>query len=747
MRRIMSIVLSTAMTLSLAAPAAALTEVEKEPPAPPPLEVAAPETSSADQRLTQVTAKVKETLSIGDEYEEFYGELMENELAPVWDLNWSGNGTTLSVEATESGKVLRYYLFDEEDASSPSTPLDGNYVPAFPAVSREQAQKSAEAFLKKVLDASVESARFSDRVIGRLSTSSHRFSGEIRLHGVASPLTFSITVQASDGKVIRFSRESLEQNVIGGVPSAKPAVTASAAGPQLKQNMKMRLEYVLDTGGKKASLQYLPEPIDTYYVDAQTGELLNLTKLYEEIDRKGLENGFAGGDASGDAGAAPEASMDAAAGGSALSQAELAGISKMEGVLDKDALDKAVRKLSALGLDKYTLGSADYSLNKESGQVTARLTYTRKDGDNIWRRTAICDGKTGALLRVYSSAPYTKERKAAVSADAARKTGESFLTELWGEDFAKSALYDSTPWQEGSYGSAHSFQYAQKENGYFFPENSLQVSVDVTDGTISGLDRDWTDDVAFDSAEGILDAAAGLDAWFNHYTVALAYRNIPVKLDPGMPEAVPLLDKGYAYFFQLKLSYAVEEDSYASGVDAKTGKVVSRDIDSGDGTLSYSDTADHWAKTQIEALAAYGIGWSGGTCQPRKELTQIDLVALLSSAGGYRYDPETDEADDLYSRAYSLGMLKRSERKDDQVMTRGETVRMLLQGAGFGPVAGLQGIFTCAYADREQIPAELLSWAALAQGLGMVSADGDFAAGRAATRAEAAVMLYNLMKR
>ena len=80
-------------------------------------------------------------------------------------------------------------------------------------------------------------------------------------------------------------------------------------------------------------------------------------------------------------------------------------------------------------------------------------------------------------------------------------------------------------------------------------------------------------------------------------------------------------------------------------------------------------------------------------------------------------------------------------------MTRGETVRMLLNGAGFGGTARLQGIFTCSYADRDQIPADLLGYAALAQGLGMVGADGDFAAGRNATRAEAAVMLYHLMNR
>ena len=48
--------------------------------APAPAESSAPEKGSTDRRLAQVTEKVKATLGIGDQYEEFYGELMENEL-------------------------------------------------------------------------------------------------------------------------------------------------------------------------------------------------------------------------------------------------------------------------------------------------------------------------------------------------------------------------------------------------------------------------------------------------------------------------------------------------------------------------------------------------------------------------------------------------------------------------------------------------------------------------------------------
>lgn len=728
MKRIASMILSAALMLTLAVPAAAAAE--------------APAASSTDQRLAQVTAKVKKTLGIGDEYEEFYGELSENEISPVWDLNWSREGERLSVTASESGKVLSYYLSEDGEYSTPSS--GGGFAPAFPVVSREQAQQSAEAFLKKVLDSSLETAVFSDRNTGRLDTSSHRFNGSLRLNGLPSPLTFSMTVRASDGKVTHFYRESLERDTLGGVPSAKAATGQGAAGALLKQTVKLRLEYVRDEDSEKAVLRYLQEPAHSYLVDGQTGKLVDLTELYEKIE-SGSDAGSAGGYLMNGLSAAPEATADSNA--ASLSQAELSGISKMEGVLSKEELDKKLRAISALGLDKYTLGSASYSLDKETGDVTAWIVYSFKDGDGTWRRRVSCDGKTGELLRVYSSAPYSKDRKALVSEDAARKTAEAFLTGLWGGEFAKTELYGSTAWDGERWSNAHSFVYAQKENGYFFPENSLRIAVDISDGSISELDRAWTEDVVFDSTEGILDEAAALDAWFAHYSVALAYRSVPVKLDTGMDGAAPLLEKGYSYFYSLKLSYALEEDRPASGLDAKSGKAVYRDTQSENGSLVYSDMEDHWARSQIETLARYGIGWLGGTCQPRKELTQLDLVALLASANGYRYDPEEDDAGELYSRAYGLGILTRTERQDGKLMTRGETVQMLLGSAGYGHIARLPGIFTCSFADRAEIPAGLLGWAALAQGLGVVDGGSSFAAGRTATRAEAAIMLYNFMNR
>ena len=63
-----------------------------------------------------------------------------------------------------------------------------------------------------------------------------------------------------------------------------------------------------------------------------------------------------------------------------------------------------------------------------------------------------------------------------------------------------------------------------------------------------------------------------------------------------------------------------------------------------------------------------------------------------------------------------------------------------------GPIARFQGIYKCSYTDEAAIPAAYYGYAALAQGLGVIQGDGGaFAAGRTATRAEAAAMIYNLL--
>lgn len=735
MKKIMCILLSAVMASSMTACAFATeTPVTAEPLATK-VEIESLQGKTTDQRLAEVASKVKATLGISDNYTEFYGDLWENELAPKWNLNWSREEDSISVEATEGGKVTSYSLSKNDDSYYYSR----SALPTFPAVSRDRAQKAAQAFLGKVLDSN-ETVKFSERSNGLRSTDTHRFTGTILINGLESPLTFSVSVRAEDGAIIRFYRDSFEGSYIGNIPSPTPRAGSNEAGELLKSTLSLRTEYVLEDG--KAVLRFLPDDIDDFYVDAQTGKLVNLTELYKKVD-----NGELGvNDAMSDV-AMPEASTDKGTGG--LTQVELEGISKLEGVLSKEDLDKKVRNISQLGLDKYTLATADYSLDKETDEVTARLSYTRRDTDDSWRRTISCDAKTGELKSVWSSAPYDKDRKASITEDKARETAEAFLGEYWGADYAKTELYDSTPWENESWNASHVFTYAQKENGFFFPENNFNVSVDVEDGSISGFSRSWTEVSSFESPDGILSDSAALDAWFNHYNLRMGYSRIPVKLDPNMSDAAPLLERGYSYFYSLNLTYTLTEpdDVWASGLNAKTGEIVKENRYGENTPIIYTDLDGYAGREKLEALADYGIGWCGEKCEPNKELIQLDCVALLVSTDGYLYNTKEDDVDDLYRRAYGLGILKANDRDDSRVMTRGDVVKMILDCAGYGDIAKLPGIFSCAYPDAAQIPENLVGYAAIAQGLGIVGEKQEFAAGRSATRDEAAEMLYNFMDR
>ncbi len=548
--------------------------------------------------------------------------------------------------------------------------------------------------------------------------------------------------------MMNFSRDSLYTKYLGTVPSAEPSAAAAAAGSLLKGTLSLRLEYVLSDDGKHAVLRYLPESGDEYFVDAQTGKLINLTELYEAVSASG-EYGLGGTSAS----VADEAADGS---GKSLTDAEQEGIDKLEGVLAKEALDVKLRQISPLGLSSYTLSAAAYSVDQSTGSVSCRLQYVRESDGGLWRRYVVADAKTGTLQSVYSSIPWYDEDskpEAAIDADAALARAEAFLSGYYGEDFAKLALYDESGEASILGGNTLSYgcRFAQKENGYFYAGNYYSVSIDLTDGSVSSFHYSFDREVTFDSPDGIVSMDSALTAYFNTYDVELCYLAVPEKLDPNSPDCIPLIERGYSYLYSLRLAYSLEREDYISGIDAKTGRPILPAYTEA-ARITYQDISGHWAQAQAEKLAQYNVGWLGGSFRPGLELTQFDLLCLLVSTNGYLYDPaDTDEnsRDYVYDVAYGMHLLTASEREDARIVTRGELVKLILNAGGYGEVANLTGIFRCSFKDESSIPAEYYGYAALAQGLGLAGGDGSgsFACTRTATRAEAAVMLYNLMSR
>ena len=725
MKKVLSLLLALLLSVGAAVPAAAAE-------------------GGSDAELEAVTRSVKTTLDLDTgAYSGFQGNYEEGMLTPQWYLYWSGDAGTLSVSALPDGTITNYSLNSTETVSRSDTGL-----PTFPQGDPEQAAAAAESFLDRVLGDGESVVLEEPSGLDSLDSTAYRFSGTILLNGLPSPLSYSVSVRITDNTVIRFRRDVPGDTFLGEIPAPDAKATRAAAAQALRSEQSLRLEYILPgEDSTTAVLCYLPDDVHTFYVDAETGKLVDLTALEELMYRMGM------------GGAAADTTAESAAGtDNGLSEAEQDGIQQLEGVLSRETLDKTLRSVPEYGLDAYTLITARFSVGEaeEAGgeaPVTCVLQYSRTDGEDVLTRTFTVDARTGQVQTLYSYTPWDQEDKAALTREEAQARAEAFLKTYYGDRFAHLALYETSgdtavPLKNKESVSAYSFCFARKENGYFFPEQNYTVRIDAVDGSVCGLSFRYDEAVTFEDPQGVISAQAAMDAWMDTYDVTLGYVLVPRELDGADAVSQRLIQMGMTAYYNLELGYTLEREDDCRGIDAKSGQPVAYAWQGQETGLTYGDVEGSWARSDIQRLGRYGVGYAGGTFQPGKTLTQWDLVCLLYSLDRSALDPAQatgQERDEAYAAAYSMGILTRADRNDGAVVTRSQLVRCLLDGAGYGSVAKLEGIFTCAYPDRASIPSGELGYAALAQGLGLIS--GAYNGSGTATRAQAAAMLCRLMDR
>ena len=741
MKRWISLLLGLTLALTGVVPALA---------APEEVAVTEPLSASAtqDERLKNVTELVKGTLDLDtDAFTEFNGNLSEEELGVTWHLYWQGQDASMNVSALDDGTILSYYYNDNREISR-YTP----YLPTFPNVDAQAARTAARAFLDRVLDSSVETIELAEpQTAGQLNSTSTYFSGTILLNGLPSPLTYSINVRGSDNKVTNFYRDAPSQRYLGGIPSATPSVTQSDAAAKLKDTLNLELVYVTANANrpketKHAVLRYVPADYEARYVDAQSGELTGADSFfyYNRNDVATAE------EAAADMGATSGAARKQ------LNETELTGVDKLKDVLSTEELDTRIRAEAAYKLEGYSIATSNYRIVKnadDTEDIFCTIRYTKSDNtasqkDSAFRsdRTFRVDAKTGEVKSLNSYGRWDEDRTPTVRQSRAQSIAEAFVSR-YTPHAADLPLHDVSD-QTDKGAPSYSFTFTRRVNGYFFPENQCVVQVDVETGAVCGLSFTWDEEVNFDGTENLVSNAAAVDAWFDTYTVTLAYRSKSRKLNPlsGGDIESKLISLGYEQFQILFLSYGLEREENCPGIDAKTGRPVQPEAV--DNEILYSDIDGADAAAEIRKLADYGVGYTGGEFRPNISLTQWDAVCLIASTRGWRLNPDDvtdDEKNDAYSTVYSMGDLTPEERHEDTVMTRGELVKLLLNCGGYRAVANLNGIFTCSYADKDDIAARDMGYAALAQGLGLVQ--GTYNARETVRRGTAAAMLCRAMER
>lgn len=718
--------------------------------------MAVPASASAvrSDEMTQVTLAVKKQLGIGDEYANFSADCADLGVLRYWQLNWSSeDGSSLSVTADNNGKILSYDCYTPDKDAPVSTWEGGGFNPSFPAVSAAQVETAAKAFLTKVV-ASPEGVKL-DPVSLRLTGYRRAVSvtGTVLLNGVETPMSFSLRVSLPDLTVTSYNRRDAWGLIVtGNVPSAKASVTQSAAGDKLNSVLSMELRYV-DTDDESIALRYVPTTEGDWYVDAQTGALVDLTKL------PGNSRPFFGGS---NGAMDREEAADSAAPMPSLSPVEQTAVDQMAGTLSAEELDGILKKIAPLGLDKMTQAGASYYMGsktvtplaagqEKSDEIVCRLVYTRDltkaetdprisddpDAKPVLRKYITVDAKTGALKSVSTSSEYAKED--AWTGDAAA-VASGFLSAQYPDHFA-ACVRKNEDSGEGN--------YVRQVNGVPYYSNYLNASVCKVDGTIGSFSMNWNKDAQFPAPEGIVDAKAALTAYAGCFETGLTYTPYPEKVDTSDPQWLTYSQHVGDVKYRWVLSYVLSGDT-PQGVDAFTGKVVAYDR-GGAKTLTYTDCANSYGRAEIEALAGYGVGFGRGSLfRPTAQVSQRDMLILLLNAVGYSYDADSmdqETEDALYDAAISQGLLTRAQRDPSRAVTRLEFLKTMLASSAYGKAAQLQGIYKTSFSDAGSIPAADLGYAAIGQALGIVTGDPSnrFNPSALVTRQDAAIMLCRFM--
>ena len=737
MKKTVCLLLALVLCLGLTLPAAAAAE-------------------PADEQMKAVILQVKKTLGISDDYTEFNGDSYVWGEQTWWQLSWWKEDESLSVTCDDQGKVFSYERWFHNEEYRYSDKLH------FPDYTWDDAAKAAGSFLSKVLDKN-EGVELTERQDSLRPSSRYSVNGILTLNGVDTEVSVSLAFRTADGILLSFRRSDAETFIVGGVPSAVPAVSAAEALPKFRDALTTELNWVYtDYEKHEARLMYEISLGWGAYVDAQTGEL-----LYRQ-------EGFRGYDGGKNAAAAEPEAMDEE--DMSLTPQELAGAEKFKNVLDGEALKAAVMKEAAFGItedfalstvtytaaqpsvDPASLGEGEtpddtvtafFRLSKvlegpEFGLTQERYDELLEEGyiPTVWKYVT-ADARTGEVQSLYTG--YNgfgwKEEQDTPPADLPA-AARDFLERKYPDWLSLCELKDSSrsDWSV----PVDSYYYIRMEAGYPCPMNSISLSVNAAAGCVDSFSAEWDEELTFGPSGPVVGETAAQDAFLGCYNAHLTY--VLLREDP----------EDWQSACRRVLVYLPDSgDNWVSRVDAITGE-PDRQIRSEELTVSYEDLDGSYARKEIEKLAAYGVGFAGVTeFRPKAAVTELDMILfMLSAAGGQLNYPDYENADEetlkpIYREAVSRGFIGSTEQNPGRTVTRSELCRCFVGLSGLTEAAEMRGIFLCGFTDDEAIPAADVGYVAIAKGLGVVQGDGNgaFRPGDGAARQELALMLYRYLSR
>jgi len=654
----------------------------------------------------------------------------------VWNIGWhyqkgnSGYGFNSRVDAM-TGELISTHIgfpMDEENVA---------YYP--PKVSREEALKKAEAFIKKAAP-SLSNVKekpltyFTNQpLFGQVR---HTFQFERTVQGIPVPEESIYMTVDGEGRIIEFNRQAS----IGEYPIASPTITAEQALKKYQDHLDLALHYIpLYRGGENTVFLGWKPAASYSVIDAMTGEFLSPTGqllnkesvIYEEI---------------------PKDAQAFKPSGKQITAEEAAAIVQKVGKIPEG------RTLQGKSLGSYR-GNQEQSV----WNLTFRDNTQGYFGPESETFAAV-DAKTGQILEFEENRfgrPGSLDETEKPNEVEAKKRAIELIQQLYpnaSEDLkllnTNSMLY--YPAQENTV----SFVFQRFYKGIPVEGDTVNITLNAK-GQIVRLYTNQTPDLA-GKVKGLpakISKEEAMKRYLQDTSVQLNFLRVG---EPWSPEG--------AANSEIKLVYQQTfKDGLHSGfaIDANDGKWKSGWDPSGDAqhqAIEPQDIKGHWAEASLQTLLRYQIikPDEKGQLNPDLAITRGEWLDMMVKSVDPYYDqvyndPQASEwfEDVKKDHAYypaarwarERDWIDAKERKLglDQVLTREDLAVSLTHIVNYDKLAKLMDADEIAFTDAAQIKAKgavsIIARLGLMKGL-----DGKFNPTGQVTKAQAATVLMELVK-
>lgn len=590
-----------------------------------PISVLAQETER-EMELEEVIKAVRRKFDIPEElkFTDYYVSTNEKGVK-TWSLSWRDKEKDVSMSAsiTDKGVITRYSYYEPYNEIKKK----------FPAVSMEEALKTAESFIEEIAPAgTMENIRRQDEIDDQILFLKDQYS--FTYYRVVNGIPYysnglSIAVNSETGKV-SYYYYNIDEDLL--FPPLENIITPEDAGKAYESNLGLKLIYKYYYDYKKEKIDVYPAYVpkydnNTYAVDAVTGEKIRTGVYYYDEIR--------GAGASMEENIKFEKQMLADAAGDTvgpvLTPEELEAARKQAQLLTEKEAEGIVKRTPETGIDDgYVLrninlrkGWPDKDRFVYNMNFRKEIETENKEEYRLLYASASIDAKTGEILNFYTDDVYLEEEPG-FDKDAARAEVEKFLQGFKPERYAETLLEEQEKDEYVIYRELeekpqryYSFTYIRQVNGIPFPDNGFNVTFDGVRGKVSSFYMNWFD-IDFPGLENAISREDAHAALYNHIGLELQYKQVGT---PGdvilLPEDLPYddidgaEDGGEAGETQDAIS--AEGGNGEATEDGEAAGENSEAVEDGDGTEVVEDSdgtevAEDGAEAMENGAAGNGIG-------------------------------------------------------------------------------------------------------------------------------------------